>query len=79
MPIYIESKGIVVNGNIAARHEYLFYIPAGQELNYSSWRTIGAYPTSTTNSGAGSLLNAEFVGTLLSQSKRRVGETHVFF
>jgi hypothetical protein len=37
MPIYIESKGILVPGNPTARHEYLVYVPEGEELNYSVW------------------------------------------
>ncbi|MDU9004543.1 Ig-like domain-containing protein [Sedimentitalea todarodis] len=69
MPIYIESKGIQFDGNILARHEYLVYVPIGEELNYAAWTTIGAYPTSTANTGAGSLLNAEFVDDPLSVSK----------
>ncbi|MEO9781512.1 MAG: M10 family metallopeptidase C-terminal domain-containing protein [Sedimentitalea sp.] len=69
MPIYIESKGIQFDGNIFARHEYLVYVPPGEELNYAAWTTIGAYPTSLANTGAGSLLNAEFVNDPLSVSK----------
>ena len=70
MPIYIESKGIGYIGDPFARHEYLVYIPAGKELDYTAWTTIGAYPTTpSVNNGSGSLLNAEFVNANLSDSK----------
>jgi len=70
MPIYIESKGIGFNSNTLARHEYLVYVPDGQELNYDAWKTIGAYPTGGPNDldgfGSGTLLDAEFVDSFLS-------------
>lgn len=69
MPIYVESKGIRFDGNLVARHEYLVYAPVGEELNYAAWRTIGAYPSDGAYTGAGFLLNAEFVNKPLSASE----------
>ncbi|MCK4713776.1 MAG: hypothetical protein KAT26_12940 [Marinosulfonomonas sp.] len=43
MPIYIESRNLdypVVG--FVGEHQYLVYIPDGEELNYSAWEYIGA-------------------------------------
>jgi hypothetical protein len=69
MPIYIESRGIGFQSNTVIRHEYLVYVPEGQELNYDAWKTIGAFPTSETNFGSGSLLNAEFIDAFFSNQE----------
>ncbi|MEP1535160.1 MAG: cadherin-like domain-containing protein [Paracoccaceae bacterium] len=71
MPIYIESKGIAFPENTAARHEYLVYIPIGQEENYDAWLTIGAFPEdgpSYLGTGTGAPLEATFVNVPLSES-----------
>lgn len=44
MPIYIESKGIGFIGNTYARHEYVVYVPVGEELNYAAWRLCCTNP-----------------------------------
>ncbi|MCF6315136.1 MAG: hypothetical protein L3J30_02365 [Marinosulfonomonas sp.] len=46
MPIYVESRGIAHPWNPLGDHEYLVYIPLGDELDYTKWRTIGALPDS---------------------------------
>ena len=42
MPIYIESRDLAANLGFVAEHQYLIYIPVGEELNYDAWRYIGA-------------------------------------
>ena len=46
MPIYVESRDLdfPVLG-VAAEHQYLIYVPEGEELNYDAWQYIGAFPT----------------------------------
>nr|MDJ0825827.1 Ig-like domain-containing protein [Rhodobacter sp.] len=44
MPIYVESRGVIFNGQSIAEHQYLVYVPLGQEDNYDAWLTIGAFP-----------------------------------
>lgn len=43
MPIFVESRGILFNFNETARHEYLVYVPEGQETNYAAWRDLEAF------------------------------------
>jgi len=83
MPIYIESKGIGFVENGLARHEYLVYVPEGQELNYDTWKTIGAFPSDPSGldgAGSGSLLNAllvdEFFGSVISRDAWTTDEFH---
>ena len=74
MPIYIESKGIGLVGNPLARHEYLVYVPEGQELNYEAWKTIGAFPSDPSGldgAGSGSNLNALFVDAIFGAANSR--------
>lgn len=44
MPIYIESRNLDAIGGSVAEHQYLVYIPDGQELNYDAWQYSGAFP-----------------------------------
>lgn len=56
MPIYIESRNLDAIGGFVAEHQYLIYVPEGQELNYDAWQYIGAFPSN----GDGSFLTRKF-------------------
>ena len=59
MPIYIESRNLDAIGGFVAEHQYLIYVPDGQELNYNAWLYIGAFPSNKDNPD-GSLLTGTF-------------------
>jgi len=40
MPIYIESRDLAGDFGFVAEHQYLVYVPDGQELNYDAWPSI---------------------------------------
>jgi len=42
MPIYIESRNLDALGGFVTEHQYLIYIPVGEELNFDAWQYIGA-------------------------------------
>ncbi len=67
MPIYVESRDLdVLVVGFIAEHQYLVYIPDGQELNYDAWRYIGRFPTVAD----GSLLtSAGFTNILLKDAE----------
>ncbi|MCW3784205.1 hypothetical protein [Defluviimonas salinarum] len=45
MPIYVASRNIDNIPFMPFNHEYLVYIPLGEENNYAAWLTIGAFPS----------------------------------
>ncbi len=49
MPIYIESRNLDHIVGAVAEHQYLVYIPDGDELNYDAWQYIGAFPADEDN------------------------------
>ena len=54
MSIYVESRDLDFPFvGFVAEHQYLIYVPDGQELNYDAWLYIGAFPAD----GDGSLLD----------------------
>ncbi len=55
MPIYVESRNLDALGGFVAEHQYLIYIPVGEELNYDAWQYIGGFPSD----GEGSFLTRE--------------------
>ena len=61
MPIYIESRGVVINAQSIAEHQYLVYVPIGEENNYSAWLTIKGFP----NEG---LLRGDYIDVPLASS-----------
>lgn len=54
MPVYVASRPLQSLAGLAAEHQYLVYVPAGEEDNYSTWKTIGAFPAGTGLDGLGS-------------------------
>ena len=50
--IYLESRDLDHPLGFVAEHQYLVYIPDGEDLNYNAWLYIGGFPTD----GNGSLL-----------------------
>jgi len=65
MPIYVESRDLDALGGFVAEHQYLVYIPVGEELNYDAWLYIGAFPDNKVTPD----------GSLLSGN----GTTNIFF
>jgi len=59
MPIYIESRDLDHPIGFVAEHQYLIYIPVGEELNYEKWRYIGAFPSDRGNFDGSTLTSVE--------------------
>ncbi|MCW3784203.1 calcium-binding protein [Defluviimonas salinarum] len=80
MPIYIASRNIDNIPFMPFNHEYLVYIPIGEESNYSAWLTIGAFPSTDPDLplyGTGSIMTSPNIGDALSLSDDKWSDSYI--